>query len=254
MSLHVAAFATPDSTRATVTVSADVAAFAPGSDALSPAASSQAPLELVTGAYDALGRPQASSRQTLQLSWPPAQDSRPRRVEALSRLELPPGDYEIRVAAAGADAARTASVFTHLTVPDYATSPFALSHIIFGADAGTSTAPPEFLTDVVPVAPTTTRTFARGSGVTAFMQVYQGTTRTDALQPVGVRVRILNARDEAVRDQALVLEPAAFSQGRAADIRFTLPVQNLPAGQYLLSLEARMDERQAGRAVRFEVR
>jgi VWFA-related protein len=255
MGVHVAAFAMPGSPRATVTISADVGEFGPEPGSTGAVGTTVAgSLELVTGAYDPTGRPQASARQWLQLSWPGGQRGRSHRVEALSRVELPPGDYEIRVAAAGAEAARTASVFTHLTVPDYAGAPFSLSHIVFGAGTATSTAPPDFLADVVPVAPTTARVFTRTSDVTAFMQIYQGTMSREPLQPVGVRVRILDAKGDAVRDQALVLESSGFASNRTANVRFTVPVRNLPAGQYLLSLEAAMSERTAGRAVRFEIR
>jgi hypothetical protein len=50
------------------------------------------------------------------------------------------------------------------------------------------------------------------------------------------------------------LPASAFGTNRTADLRLTLPVQNLRSGEeYLLSLEASMGQRQAGRAVRFRV-
>jgi VWFA-related protein len=248
---HVAAFAAPESTDARVTVSVDISALAPATT--TTAAAVDVPIEIVAGAYDQFGQPKASARQSLRVSWPAAATANTRRVEALSRLDLPPGDYEIRVAAA-AEAERAASVFTHLTVLDYASAPFSLSPIVVGSAAGTQVVPPGFLADVIPVAPTTARRFARRSGVEAFLQIYQGTTRQDALQPVGVRVRIMGARGELARDQGVTLPASAFGTNRTADLRLTLPVQNLRSGEeYLLSLEASMGQRQAGRAVRFRV-
>jgi VWFA-related protein len=251
LALQVAAFAAPGSKDAHVTVSVDISALAPP-PTTSAAAAADVPIEIVAGAYDQFGQPKASARQSLHVSWPAAASSS-RRVEALSRLDLPPGDYEIRVAAA-AEGARAASVFTHVTVLDYGNAPLSLSPIVVGAPAGTQALPPGFLADVVPVAPTTARRFARRSSVDAFMQIYQGTARQDALQPVGVRVRIVGARGELTRDQAVTLPASAFGTNRTADLRLALPVQNLRAGEdYLLNLEASMGPRQAGRAVRSRV-
>lgn len=253
MDLHVASFANPGSRRAMVTVSASVGGFSPeiaGSDTETPT-----PFELVAGAYDSTGQPHGVARQKLELTWPLATSgASERRVEALSRLDLAPGHYEIRVAAIGTDAAHTSSVFTHVTAPDYATTPFSLSHIVFGAGAATSTVPPDFFDGVLPLPPTTQRTFARAGGVTAFLQMYQGTALTDTLQPVGVRVRIVDAQDRVARDEVLIFEPGEFAANRTANARLELPVRNLPAGEYLLRLEAMMGERVAGRAARFEVR
>jgi hypothetical protein len=90
--------------------------------------------------------------------------------------------------------------------------------------------------------------------VQAFLEVYQGTERTDVLRPVALRVRIINTQDIAVRDQSLVLDPEQFSTNRTAGSRLTLPVQNLPPGDYLLRVDATIGDRAAGRAVRFQVR
>jgi VWFA-related protein len=249
MDLNVAAFAAPGSPRAVVTVSAGVNAFAPGAGAVAAGE----PIEIVAAAYDHTGRPQASARQTLELSWPPAEANQPRRVDVLSRLDLPPGDYEIRVAASAAGGARAASVFTHLTVPSFSDARLSLSNIVMSAPATTNSAPPAFLASVLPLRPTPQRTFRRADQSTAFVRVYQGTSRTDGLEPVQVRVRIVDAQDRDVRDEVLVLQPSAFATGRTADLRMPLPLASLAAGDYLLRLEAATAEQVAGRAVRFSV-
>ena len=50
---------------------------------------------------------------------------------------------------------------------------------------------------------TTRRSFKRGEVVRGVLQIYQGTQRTDALMPVVMRVRILDAKGTALRDQSL---------------------------------------------------
>jgi hypothetical protein len=249
MDLNVAAFATPDSPRAAVAVSVGVQALAPPPGA----AAASEPIEIVVAAYDQTGRPQASARQTLELSWPPVEAHQPRRVDVLSRLDLPPGDYEIRAAASAAGGQRSASVFTQLTVPSFAGASLSLSNIVMSAPATTSSAPPAFLESVLPLRPTPQRAFRRADQSTAFVRVYQGTSRTDAPVPVQVRVRIVDAGDRNVRDEALVLQPSAFVADRTADLRMPLPLATLAPGEYLLRLEAATGELAAGRAVRFSV-
>lgn len=246
MDLNVAAFAVPGSPRAVVTVAVGVQAFAPDG-------ASSEPIEVVTAAFDQAGRPQGSARQVLDLSWPNAGASQPRRVDVLSRLDLPPGDYEIRVAASRGAAAQAASVFTHLTVPAFAGARLSLSNIVMGATGTTSTAPPDFLESVLPIRPTPQRTFLRTEHSTAFVRVYQGTGRSDQLQPVQVRVRIVNAQDRDVRDEGIVLQATAFAAGRAADLRMPIPLASLAPGDYLLRLEAATGDNLAGRALRFSV-
>jgi hypothetical protein len=67
-----------------------------------------------------------------------------------------------------------------------------------------------------------------------------------------MRVRILNASGAAVRDQSLTFAVDVFER-RRADAVITLPLANLPAGDYLLKLDASADGRDATRALRFAV-
>ena len=131
--------------------------------------------------------------------------------------------------------------------------PFSLSSIVVGAQRTTSSVPRDALQGLLPVAPTTARAFKRGDAVSAFMRIYQGTGRSDALAPVAVRVQIVDAQDRVVRDEVMPLDVSAFAEARAADCRIALPVSQLPPGDYLLRLEAAMGERVAGRVMRFSV-
>jgi hypothetical protein len=55
------------------------------------------------------------------------------RLDALTRLNLAPGEYEIRVGVSGAE--RTGSVFSYVTIPAYAAAPLSISTIVDGAGA-----------------------------------------------------------------------------------------------------------------------
>jgi hypothetical protein len=105
----------------------------------------------------------------------------------------------------------------------------------------------------LPIAPTTLRTFSRGDQVRAFLQIYEGTRRTDAVSPVTTRVRVSDAQGRAVHDESLVFTEKDF-QNRRLDHHIDVPVDRLTAGEYLLTVDADMKNHTARRAVRFAVR
>jgi hypothetical protein len=94
--------------------------------------------------------------------------------------------------------------------------------------------------------------FRREDRVRALLQIYQGTDRTEAIVPVSMRVQILDAKGAAARDQSLSFSEKMFAN-RRADCVITIPVANLPPGEYVLKLEASSDRQTTGRAFRFAV-
>jgi hypothetical protein len=67
-----------------------------------------------------------------------------------------------------------------------------------------------------------------------------------------MRVRILDAKGTAVRDQSLPFPETAFAS-RRTDCVITLPLRALTPGAYLLRLDATATRHTAGRALRFSV-
>ena len=61
---------------------------------------------------------------------------------------------------------------------------------------------------------TTRRSFKGGEVVRGVLQIYQGTQRTDTLMPVVMRVRILDAKGMALRDQSLPFQESSFANRR----------------------------------------
>jgi hypothetical protein len=115
-------------------------------------------------------------------------------------------------------------------------------------------APRDEIDGMLPFTPTARRVFQRTEVVSTFMQITQGTARSDALQAITVQARILDAQGGVVRDQSMTIEPDRFTAGRSTNARFSLPVGTLTAGQFLLTVDARAGEHAARRTVRFEVR
>ena len=243
--MNAATFAVPDAAKAAVVLTVGVEAFAAG-----PRTARGGPLEVVASAFDRGGRPKGIARQTLDLSWP-ASAPQDRRFDVLSRLDLPPGEYEIRVAVSSGADERTASVFSYVTVPAFTAAPLSLSNIIVGATAGTLTAPKDFLASLLPIVPTARREFARTGRLLAFFRVYQGTNRSDPLTPVQLRSSIVDDHDRVVATEAGVLDVGEFAKARTADYYVTVPLTTLAAGEYLLKVETTMGARTAGRAMRF---
>jgi hypothetical protein len=159
-----------------------------------------------------------------------------------SQLELDPGDYGIRLAVSDPSAGKVASVFSDVTVPEFDTAPVSMSGISVEV-VRTASAPP---------VPTTRRVFKRSETVRAVTQIYQGTSRTDPILPVSLRVQILDASGAPVRDQALPFTEAAFANRRADGV-ITLPLSKLAPGQYLLKIDANSGRLNSGRAIRFAV-
>jgi hypothetical protein len=191
---------------------------------------------------DQTGRQVASARQSSTIGGRPPTAAGV--VDVRTHLELEPGDYELRVALSEAKSGVVGSVFSSLAIPKFATAKLALSDVVI------ETGPADRSTG--DIAPTTQRTFARGDQVRAFLQIYEGTRRTEAITPVSVRVRILDARGQATRDQAIVFAETDF-QGRHADCRINLPLDRLAAGEYLLEMTASAGDETAERKVRFAV-
>jgi VWFA-related protein len=236
LSLAVTAFANPDSAKPIVRINVDAGAFAHTDG-------SATPLDIAVLAVDRAGKPVASVRQTSTVSAPRDASGAPREVSVLSQIDLEPGDYGVRVAVTDPASGKAASVFTDTTVPKFDGTALSVSGVSVEMPKGPSG----------PVVPTTKRTFARTDQVRAVTQIYQGTQRADPIVPVSMRVQILDAKGTAVRDQSLPFAETAFTN-RRADCVITLPLANLPAGEYLLKLEASTSRAASGRALRFIVR
>ena len=242
LSLLVAAAASPIGANSVVSVNVDASTFAgvPGTPV---------PLEVAVAAVDQTGRQVAFARQTSTITVSRATPNGPGEADVQTQLELAPGDYEIRVAVADPTRGAVASVFSQIVIPRFGAAPLSLSDITVTVQSPLAARSP-----AAPRQPilTTRRVFHHDDQVDAFLQVYQGTERTEAISPVSVRVRVLDAKDRAVRDQSLVFAENQFTNRRAG-CHIGIDVEHLPPGEYLVSLDASLARQTAARAVRFSV-
>jgi VWFA-related protein len=205
-------------------------------------------VEVVAAAFDFEGRSKGVYRQTIELTLRPGA-GRGSEYEVTSRLPLGPGRYEIRIAAV-VDG-RAGSVFTTVEIPDFAKDRLSLSGVVLEKQPPPFTSSQSLFADLLPVVPTAARTFGIGDGASAFLRVYQGSTR--ALEPVEMTVRLTDAHDVVKLTNTSQLPAEAFAQARAADFRWTLPRRELEPGEYLLTFEAALREGRAVQHVRFRI-
>jgi VWFA-related protein len=243
LDIAVAAFANPDGPNAFVSVSVNASSFMDGGAA-------SVPFEFGAAAVDQRGRQAAFAKQSSTVDLPKGLSIAP-VIEMQTHLDLKPGDYELRAAVMNRDSRLAASVFSQLAIPSFADVPLSLSNLILGTREKTEVAV-NAATPRLPIVPTTQRAFRRGDRVWSFMQVYQGTERTDELKPVSVRTTVVDEQDRTVYDRSLTLSATEFVK-RRADVQIILPLAKLPAGRYVFRIDAILPPRTATRGVRFIV-
>jgi hypothetical protein len=212
-------------TDAKVVVNVDVGSFAQGA--------SSRPLRFFLAALTQSGRVVKSATQTAPVVFNTGgTEDGTVDTNIQTSVELPPGDYEIRMGVEDPSTGTIASAFTQLTVPDFPAAALSVSDVIIqasGASAsGANSAP-------ITLSPTTRRMFGRQEVIRGVFQVYQGTRRTSPLGPVAVRNEIIDAAGRAVRGQSLSIESSQFEQRTAT---LSVNLDGLDAGAYVLSVEA----------------
>ena len=209
------------------------------------------PVDLQVSAYNTDGKEFGKTSLKAEVGLRPgAFDSA--EYEVVTRLDLKPGRYQLRIGGEIATLGTTGSLYYDVIVPDFAAAVVSLSGLVIESPLGPPTVQAENLKAVLPVTATTRRAFATTDRVTAFARVYQG-VRT---RPVAVAVRwqIRDERDTVSMDRRQDVDAAAFAAGAGADLRLDVPLASLPPGRYVLTVEVQAGDAVASREVRLQVR
>jgi len=212
-------------------------------------------VEVLLKAYTIDGDPRGSDSQLIPITVPAARPDREQsRYEVLARVDLPkPGKYQLRLSAHSGASDTTGSVYVDVEVPDFAKDKVSLSGVVINdALASDPVAPLRILRDIVPLVPTSNRTFATSDIVTALVRVYQG--GADKLMSIPLKTTILDAAGTPVFNKTETLARDRFGDARSADYQIRLPLATLKAGDQLLSFETTVGKVTARRDVRFAIR
>jgi VWFA-related protein len=237
LSVNVTAFAMPVGRNAAVAVALG---------ATFPAGDGPRRIAITAGAFDIRGRSVGMRSQTFEV---PAALARLGHADdgLLARLELPPGRYELRVAARDEGSGAVGSVFSFVDVPGFSGAALTGSGLVLHHDHPPLVADNP-LADIVPVVPTVARVLSPDDKVSAFLRLYQ----PGKAQAVSVTAHVIDGANRTVFEQRTDLAPEKFL-ARSADLDVPLPLSELVPGIYLLRIEALLGEVQLMREVRFEV-
>ena len=208
---------------------------------LSTAANSA--VELAFFAVDAKGKLKASSRDNLALNLKPETRTRVERtgIRLLSRMNVPPGRYQLRVAAHDTSGGALGSVLYDLDVPDFEKAPLVMSGLVLtsaSSSAQVTAKPDADLRPVLPGPPVASRSFPQNDQLAFFADVYDNDLSavhtldvTATLTADEGRVVFKNAEERSTAD--LGGKRGGFGYGA------TISLKDYAPGLYVLKVEAR---------------
>ena len=200
-------------------------------------------------------------RQTATLTLKPDtyERAKARGLRVLSQANLPPGRYQIRVAA-GSKSGKAGSVVYDLEVPDFSKEAFTMSGVsLTAASAGQSPTikPKDPLGDFLPGPPTATREFEKGDLLVLFAEFYEN-ARGSAAHMLDFKAE-LRAEGGRVVQQVSDERSSTELQGSNGGYGFQarLPLESVEPGLYVIHVEGRSRANQdtvATREIQIRVR
>lgn len=217
-------------------------------------------LEVSIVAADHDGKIRGSDRQTMNLKLKPETHrvmSSGGGVRMLSRLELPPARYQIRVGVHASNSGAVSTVPVDLEVPDYSKPLLSLSGLAITSSAARMYSTPRHdvkFKDVLPLPPIATRYFAKDEVISVFAEIYDRSTPSPhdlnvklTVMPKGGLIPVHTAEESLKQEASATLRTRAY--------KAEIPARELAPGDYVLRLEtATVDGRhQASREIPFAV-
>jgi VWFA-related protein len=220
-------------------------------------------LSMSVGIFNKQGKSITAERPDVDLNLRPETHERVTRngVRILRHLSVPPGRYQLRVAAQDSGKTRQGSTHFDLDVPDFTRPPLALSGIALAASADRAVfSPPKPGFDpfngLLPGAPSALREFPNDSEIAAAVEVYDNKPTPIHRIDIMTRVRADDGRmvfsnSEERSTEELHGTPGTFGYS------VRIPITGWAPGLYVLEIEAksRLSEVEpVSRQIQFEVR
>jgi hypothetical protein len=194
-------------------------------------------------ALDAKGKYQGGSSDTVTLNLRPETKETIQRtgMRTLSRFDLPPGRYQLRVVANDLSTKSVGSVLYDLDVPDFTKGPISMSGVALTSAASSrvpTVRPDDELRQILPAAPMGSRVFPVGDELFLFAEIYDNAGgsphKVDITTTVTADEGKQLFKSEDVRDSS-ELQGKSGGYGYSARV----PLEGMPPGLYVLKVEAR---------------
>jgi VWFA-related protein len=199
-------------------------------------------IELAWTAANEAGRAFPGQRFTIDLRLRPETHERlgQARLRMPFGIRLPPGRYQLRVAA-GDRGGRAGSVVADLDVPDFSQPPLAMSAvslIVPATDAALNPRHLDPMRDILPGPVTAQRDFRAGDTLTVFAEIYEN-LRRPATHSVEVRTE-LRADDGRVLQTITEQRSSSELEGRSGGygVASPLDLDGVEPGIYVIHVEA----------------
>ena len=200
-------------------------------------------VQLVVLAVEPGGRLRESHRVTGRVALTPERGgANPEgRYLLFTRLELPPGQYQLRIGVHSAIAARAGSVYHDLTVPAFHAQPLSLSGLVLGQDRSVAPTVPAgraaTIAALVPFVPLLTRDFTARDEPWVFARVYRSGETDD--RSVLLTTTVTNVETgRVVWTTSEQRRADAFAPDGETQYRVPIPIGELPSGSYRFRVEA----------------
>jgi hypothetical protein len=206
-------------------------------------------LELSYFSINEQSKPGLGIRHLLELELKPGDY---RRVQQLGlrmnpRIALAPGRYQVRIGLRESGAGALGTVFYDLEVPDFGKEPLSMSGMLL--TAGSSQLVPTVLSDklvsaaLLPGPATSRRNFTEGDEVTLYAEVYDNLQTPNNVVAVTARLIGEDGREVFASRETLHAPAKAAGGPTTFGLSKTVSLKDVPAGRYLLQVEAQSPAR-----------
>jgi VWFA-related protein len=195
-------------------------------------------------AYDANGKVRGGTTDTMTMG-----NLRPEtktRIEAtgvrmLNRMEIPPGRYQVRVAAHDTAGGNVGSVQYDLDVPDFAKAPFSISGLVMTSPYAAQTPtvrPDEQLKAALPASPVASRSFPQNDQIALFAEVYDNAGGTPHKVDITTTITTDEGRELFKTNEE---RDSADLGGKTGGYGYMtkIPLKDIAPGDYVLTVSAR---------------
>ena len=161
----------------------------------------------------------------------------------ISQIDLPPGRYQLRIAAAEEGSNRAGSVLYDLEVPDFYKAPFAMSGVTMTSARSTAmptVLPKAPLSDFLPAPPIATREFEAGDVLALFTEFYENGSSNAPPHQLDLATTV-RAEDGRVVFEDREERSSSDLQGRSGGhgYRVNIPLTGLAPGAYVIRVEGK---------------